>query len=116
MLVDRHNNPTLCAASRLVLSAAPDIYSRRMCATHCLTFDAAAPSPALQAHLATRDLTALLSDVLLHDDETGRRLLKRARVALAWRELHVLWVLTANPSLVPWNVAKKILPFSVLSG
>jgi hypothetical protein len=45
MLVDRHNNPTLCAASRLVLSTVPEVYARRMCAAHCLTFDAAAPSP-----------------------------------------------------------------------
>ncbi|KAH8054949.1 hypothetical protein JL721_10366 [Aureococcus anophagefferens] len=106
MLVDRHNNPTLCAASRLVLSTVPEVYARRACAAHCLTFDAAAPSPPLAAHLATRDLTQLLGDVLLHDDPRGRQLLKRARLGLAWRELHVLWVLVANPSLRPWNVRK----------
>ena len=128
-----------------------------MTPAHNLAFALPAPAPALSAHLAARDLARLLGDVLLRDDELGKTALKRARVALAWRELHVprgraehrrasraaktavaatpsprssrrnsrrprpaapprrrvvsrpaqvLLVLTQNPSLEPWNVAK----------
>ena len=103
MLSERHNNPVMCAASRLILSAVEDAYARRVRPAHCLAFAAPAPSRALACRLQSDELARILDDVLL-----GGRVpssLKRGELADAWRALHLIYVLTLHPSLEPYNVA-----------
>lgn len=105
MLTERHGNPSLCAASRLVLSSHHEPYSRRTCAEHVLTFDVVAPSKVIDAAEDARDLPDLFERVVL-DDADALLKVRRARLGLAWRTLHLVWILVANPSLVTWNVKK----------
>jgi len=105
MLTERHVSPTLMAASRLLLSAVPDAYSRRTCSEHVLIFDVAARSRVLSAAHDARDLPDLFERVLMEDHQ-ALCIVQRARVGLAWRLLHLVWILVANPSLVTWNVKK----------
>lgn len=105
MLTERHGSPSLSGASRLLLSAAPKSYSGRICAEHVLAFDIVAPSPALDAAESARDLPNIFERVLM-DDPEARSIARRARAGLAWRTLHLVWILAANPSLLTWNVKK----------
>ena len=66
MLSERHNNPVMCAASRLILSAVEDAYARRVRPAHCLvSFAAPAPSRALACRFTIRQAARILDDVLL---------------------------------------------------
>ncbi|KAJ8600734.1 hypothetical protein CTAYLR_003911 [Chrysophaeum taylorii] len=105
MLTERHDNPLLCGSSRLILSSASEPYARRTCAEHVLTFDIVAPSRVLDAANGARNLPDLFERVIMEDPEALAKA-QRARVALAWRTLHLMWILVSNPSLVTWNVKK----------
>ena len=104
MLSERHNNPVMCAASRLILTAPADgAYGRRVRPAHCLAFASPAPCRAFACRLPSEALARILDDVLV-----GGRVpssLKRAACANAWRSLHLIYVLTLHPSLEPYNVA-----------
>lgn len=79
MLTERHDNPSLSAASRLILSSVAEPYSRRTCAEHVLTFDLVGASRVLNAAEEARDLPDLFERVIMEDPDALSKV-QRARV------------------------------------